>query len=184
MIRNFSEPRTRAIVGGTGLVLLVGLTVCGVLIGWRYLPGFLGEWIGTLIGAMTSPFLLEASFAVIGLCIVVALNHWRWKRSGSEWVCLDQLDGRELPRDLPDHARWAVFPGDPPPGEEPTLQAQAEGAMAIGDHAQAAECLAAMPPADLQRPETLVLRRDLARATGRSRLAEELDRQLQTRPRD
>ena len=158
------------------MVVLLGIIVCAVLLGWGHLPGVLGEWVGTMIGAMTSPFLLEASFFVIGLCLVVLLNHWRQKRAGDEFVYLEQVEPAELAGNLPDHAKWAVYQEEPLPGETPSLLAQAEGAMAIGDFAAAAEHVAAMDEGELGLPGTLALRLELARATGREDLARDLEK--------
>jgi hypothetical protein len=169
------DERKRQIAVGAGILLGIAVVVCGALIGWRYLPGLLGEWLGTMIGLMTTPFLLEASFAVLGLSLVIFINHWRQRRTGDELMYLEQVDD---PDGLPEHASWAVFREPPLDGETPSLQAQAEGALAIGDFAAAAECLAAMSEQELKRPEILVLRRDLARATGRTELAAELECQI------
>jgi len=159
-------------------VALLAVTVCAVLLGWGHLPGLLGQWVGTMIGAMTSPFLMEASFFVIGLCIVVLLNHWRRKRDGDDFVYLEQVEPRDLTGDVPDHAKWAVYQEKPLPGETPSLLAQAEGAMAIGDFTAAAEHVAAMDEAELARPETLALRLELARATGKEELARDLEKRI------
>lgn len=162
---------------GCGIVAILAVTVCAVLLGWGHLPGLLGQWVGTMIGAMTSPFLMEASFFVIGLCIVVLLNHWRRKRAGDEFVYLEQVEPKDLPGgDVPDHAKWAVYQEMPLPGETPSLLTQAEGAMAIGDFAAAAEHVAAMDEQELGLPETLALRLELARATGREELVRELEK--------
>lgn len=164
---------------GSGILVLLTLVVCGVLMGWGYLPGVLGEWVGTMIGAMTSPFLLEASFFVIGLCLVVLLNHWRRKRDGDELVYLEQVADADAADSLPDHAKWAVYRENPLPGEIPSLLARAEGAMAIRDFAAAAEHLAAMEADELGLPATLALRHELARATGREDLARRISRELE-----
>jgi hypothetical protein len=167
--------RKRQIVAGGGILLVITVLVCGVLMGWRHLPGIWGEWLGMMIGLMTTPFLLELSFAVLGLTLVLMLNHWRQKRTGDELMYLEQVDE---PANLPDHARWAVFRDPPLPGEEPSLLVQADGALAIGDHQAAAECLAALPEDQLKQPEALALRLELARATGKADLAEALESQL------
>lgn len=180
MTRIETDNRLKQIVWGAGIVLVIAVAVCGTLVGWRHLPGILGEWIGTMVGVMTTPFFLEASFAVIGLCVVLALNHWRMRKSGDELVYLERVDGPDLPPDLPDHAKWAVFRDEPLPGEVPSLQAQAEGAMAIGDHVQAGECIAAMGAEELKQPGALAVRLALAKATGRDRLAGELERELKS----
>lgn len=154
---------------------MVTVFVCGVLTGWRHLPGIWGEWLGMMIGLATTPFLLELSFAALGLTLVLMLNHWRQKRSGDELMYLEQVDD---PGSLPDHARWAVFREQPLPGEEPSLLVQADGALAIGDHQTATECLAALPEEQLKHPEALALRLELARATGKADLVEKLESQL------
>ncbi len=169
------DERTSQIAVGAGILVAVMLVVCGILIGWHYLPGLLGEWVGFMVGVMTTPFLLEASFVILGLTVVVAINGWRRRRAGDELVYLEQVEG---PDDLPEHAKWALYRDLPLDGEVPSLQTQAEGALAIGDFESAAECIAAMPESDLKRPEVLSLRLELARATGRQQLVAHLEREL------
>ena len=178
MTRADDDNRGRQLAVGVGILVFLTIAVCGVLIGWRYLPGLLGEWIGTMIGVMTTPFFLEASFVVIFLTVVVAINSWRRKRDGDELVYLEQVDGPDLPPGMPEHAKWAVYRQQPLAGEIPTLQEQAEGALAIGDFDSAAEAIAAMTEAELKIPETLALRIELANATGRSALAGQLETEL------
>jgi hypothetical protein len=172
------ENRGRQLAVGVGILVLLTVAVCGVLIGWRYLPGLLGEWIGTMIGVMTTPFFLEGSFVVIFLTVVVAINSWRRKRDGDELVYLEQVEGPDVPPGMPEQAKWAVYRQQPLAGEIPTLRAQAEGALAIGDFDSAAEAIAAMTGAELKTPETLALRIALAKATGRSELAGQLEAEL------
>lgn len=174
-MKNPANERTTQIIVCAAILLALTSVVCGLLIGWRYLPGLLGEWTGFMVGVMTSPFFMEASFAVIGLTIVLAINHWRQKRAGDELMYLEQVDDAA---GLPEHAAWALY-RDPLAGEVPPLWVQAEGALAIGDHETAAECLAALPEEDLKRADVLAVRLDLARATGMSELAAQLERELQ-----
>jgi hypothetical protein len=169
------DDRRRQIAAGAGILLAITAIVCGGLIGWRHLPGLLGEWLGLMIGIVTTPFILELSFAVLGLTVVLALNHWRQKRTGDELMYLEQVDE---PGNLPEHASWAVFRDPPLTGEEPSLLVQADGALEIGDYQTAAECLAALPEDELKLHEALSLRLKLARATGRADLAEKLDAQF------
>jgi hypothetical protein len=171
------DERRRQIVAAGGILLTITVLVCGALIGWRHLPGILGEWLGTLIGVMTTPFFLELSFAALGLTVVLMLNHWRQKRAGDELLYLEQV---EEPGNLPDHAKWAIYSKPPLTGEEPSLLAQADGALAIGDYRMAAECLAALPEDQLQQPESLAIRLGLARATGKADLAEKLEARLRS----
>ena len=178
MMRAVEENRAKQVVTGVGIILVLALLVCGALAGWGYLPGLLGEWIGTMIGVMTTPFFLEASFIVIGLTVVIAINHWRQTREGEEFVYLEQIEDAEVPEGMPDQARWAVYREKPLEGEVPTLREQAEGAVAIGDFESAAEFIGAMPESDLKLPEILGLRIALAKASGKERLAAELENEL------
>ena len=178
MTRADDDNRGRQLAVGVGILVVLTLVVCGVLIGWRYLPGLLGEWIGMMIGVMTTPFFLEASFVIVGLVLVVALNSWRRNREGDELVYLEQVDGPDVPAGMPEHAKWAVYRQQPLEGEVPTLRAQAEGALAIGDFDSAAEAIAAMSGAELKTPAMLELRIELAKATGRTALVEQLEAEL------
>jgi hypothetical protein len=168
------DERRSQILACAAILLTLTLAMSGLLMGWRHLPGLLGEWTGFIVGIMTSPFFMEASFAVIGLTIVLAVNHWRERKAGDELMYLEQVEDAA---GLPEHAAWALY-RDPLAGEVPPLLVQAEGALAIGDHETAAECLAAMPEEDLKRADVLKVRMDLARATGRSELADRLENEL------
>lgn len=169
------DERARQIGAAAGILLLLGLVVCGTLLGWRRVPGLAGECLGFVIGVMTTPFFMEASFAVVGLTLVLAINHFRRERAGDDFIYLERVDDET---ELPEHASWAVYQEEPLVVELPALQVQAEGAMAIGDHEAAAECFAAMSEEELKQPETLALRLQLARATGREELARRLEDQL------
>jgi len=155
------------------LLLLVGLLIVG-----RLIPGFVGEYLAWISGVLTTPFLLEATFIILGLVIVVALNLWRQKRDGDEFVYIDQVDGPDVPEDLPDHARFVVQGDKLAKCEEPALLTRAEGAVAVADYEQAAALIAAMTPDELRQPAALRLRLDLARATGRTERAERLEREI------
>lgn len=180
MTRADEDNRVRQVAVGVVILVSLTLAVCGALIGWRYLPGLMGEWIGMMIGVMTTPFFLETSFVIIGLMVVFAINHWREKRDGDEFVYLEQVDGPDVPAGMPEQAKWAVFRDKPLAGEVPSLQEQAEGALAIGDFESMAESIGLMSEADLKRPETLALRLELAKATGREGLAAQLENELRT----
>ena len=172
---SMTNEQKRQVAIGVAILLTIALVVCGLLLWVPHVPGFLGEWLGFMVGVVTTPFLLEISFGLFGLTLVLLINHLRQNKSGDELVYLEQV---EDPAGLPEHASWAVYRDPPLAGEEPSLQAQAEGALAIGDHQTAAECIAAMPETDLKQPETLALRIELAKATGRGDLAAEVEAQL------
>jgi hypothetical protein len=144
-------------------------------------PGLLGEWLGVLAGIISTPFLLETTFVVLGLVIVVSLNGWRRTRDGDEFVYLEQVKGPDLPNDLPDQATWAVFKEMPLPGVMPSLLERAEGAVAIGDFESAAALIATMNHAQLAEPGVLEVRISLAQASGKTELAVRLERELAAR---
>lgn len=172
------DERVRQVAVGAIILILLAVTVSGLLLGWRLLPGVLGEWVGTMIGIATTPFFMEASFAILGLVTVITLNHWRMAREGDEFVYLEQVTGADVPTDLPDQAKWAIYPNKPLDAEILPLLAQAEGAFSIGDFATAAEKISAMSPEELKHPDTLSLRLELAKATGKIELASQLENQI------
>lgn len=82
---------------GIAAAILLGLSVLIVLalMGWRHLPEIWADWIGMLVGIMSTPFFLEASFLFIGLTIVVAINHHRQKKAGDDFVEVEVKDSQE-----------------------------------------------------------------------------------------
>ena len=170
-----TNEQKRQIAIAAAIFLAIAVVICGLLLWVPHVPGFLGEWLGFMMGMATTPFLLEISFALFGLTLVLVINHLRQTKAGDELVYLEQVNE---PAGLPEHASWAVYREPPLAGEEPSLHAQAEGALAIADHETAAECIAAMTEDELKLPQTLALRIDLAKATGREQLAAELEAQL------
>lgn len=86
----------------TFLAIIVGV----VLMGSRFLPGVFGEWLGMMVGLMTTPVFLEISAFLIGLMVVFGFNHWREKRAGDEFVDLEEVADRPVgaSTDEPDHA--------------------------------------------------------------------------------
>lgn len=177
MVRLHDE-RVKQVAIGASILIVLTVVVVGLLIGWRKLPGLLGEWVGMMIGIVTTPFFMEASFAILGLVIVIALNHWRQHKDGDEFVYLEQVAGPDVPKDLPDHAKWALYRQPPLEVERPTLLVQAEGAFAIGDYPAAAEWIGAMSRDELKQPATLRLRLELAEATGRVDLMAQLQDEI------
>jgi len=152
-----------AILVATTAIRLLGL-----------IPGFVGEVFAIFAGFLSTPVFLEISFFILGVLIVLAINHWRHKREGEEFVYLDEVKGPGAEK-LPAHAKFAIFPETPLPPETPSLLTQAEGALAIGDFEAAGEAVAAMDDAELAKPETRALRIALARATGKEELARRLE---------
>ncbi len=87
-------------IGESGMQILVGglvmfvitVSTVGLLVGWRVIPGWVGESFGMVAGVMSTPFFMEASFAVIGLMAVLGLNSWRRHKNGDEFVTLEVDD--------------------------------------------------------------------------------------------
>ncbi len=175
---NFQDERVKQVGIAATILMTLTVVVTSLLLFWRLLPGLFGEWVGTVMGILTTPFFMEGTFAILGLMLVIFLNHWRQHKDGDEFVYLEQVTGEDLPKDLPDQAKWAVYRDKPLETSDIPLRDRAEGALAIGDHSAATEALAAMDPAELDEPEVLALRRDLALATGKTDLAEEFSRRL------
>ena len=86
------DPRVKQVLIALAILLCLTALIVTALVGWRQLPEVWADWIGTMVGIMSTPFLLEASFIFIGLAIVVALNHWRQKRAGDDFVELEVKD--------------------------------------------------------------------------------------------
>jgi hypothetical protein len=172
------DERVKQVTIGVSIIVVLTTVVVGLLLGWRLIPGLVGEWLGTMLGIMTTPFFMEASFVILGLVIVIALNSWRQHKDGDDFVYLEQVTGPDLPRGLPEHATWAVYREKPLPAEPPSLLAQAEGAFAIGDYPAAGEWIAAMAHDELKHLATLKLRLELAKATGKTELVPQLKEQI------
>lgn len=167
------DERVGQVIIGAGILAAVLIVSTAIrLLG--LMPGFLGEVFAMFAGLLSTPVFLEISFFILGVLIVLAINLWRHKREGDEFVYLEEVKGPEA-KDLPDHAKFAVFPETPLPPETPGLLTQAEGALAIGDFEAAGEALAAMEEAELAKPETRELRIALAKATGKEELAHRLE---------
>lgn len=173
--RNDDDPRGWQLAIGLGILALLILTVPAFYIVWRFVPGVLGEWLGVIAGVMSTPFLLEISFVVLGLIIVVGLNQMRQKRAGDEFVYLEQVNDPSAPADLPDRSKFAIYRDRPLPGAKPALVDEIEGALEIGDHEQAGRLLAEMDDNELKKPAILALRLRLARETGKHDLARRIE---------
>ncbi len=76
------------LVGGT-ILLVVAVVVISLLLFWREIPGVLGESVGKVVGIMSTPFFMEASFVILGFFIVVGLNTWRRHKEGDEFVAIE-----------------------------------------------------------------------------------------------
>lgn len=89
---NARDQRNRQIVWAAVILIGLGLVVSTTLLFGRKLPGLWGDWASMLIGVMTTPFLMEASFFLMGISIVALVNHYVEKRDGEEWVNMDRFE--------------------------------------------------------------------------------------------
>lgn len=169
------DERVKQVVVAATILMSLMVAVAGTLLGWRLLPGVFGEWVGTVIGIMTTPFFMEGTFIVLGLVTVITINTWRRQKDGDEFVYLEQVTGPDVPSDLPDQAKWAVYREMPLPAVALPSLAKAEGALAIGDFQAATEWIGAMSHEELQSPDALKVRLELAKATGRNDLIQSLE---------
>lgn len=173
--------RKKQVVIVAALFVVITTVAVSLLLGWRHVPGLFGEWLGVFAGLISTPFFLEASFVVLGLLIVTSLNSWRRSKEGDEFVYLEQVNGPDVPADLPDQAKWAIYREKPlPPGDLTRLE-QAEGAVAIGDFETAAALVAAMSHEELANDGVTEVRLALAESAGKTALAEKLRAEIARR---
>lgn len=83
------ENRGKQILIGAAILSTISVVVVGFLMGWRFVPGWVGESLGTVAGVLTTPFLMETSFFLLGLTIVIGLNARRRRRTGDEFVTIE-----------------------------------------------------------------------------------------------
>lgn len=178
----FRDERTRPILLGAGIILGVGLLLILLWMG-TFLPGAAGEIISQILGTMFTPIFLEFSFFFVGVVVLILVNTYQRKRDGEELVYLDEVKGPDVPGDMPDKARFAIYEQPPLPGEVPSVLDQIEGALAIGDLEQAATMLADLDEEVLHHPRVLFLRLDLAKKTGHDELANTLEAQIAALPK-
>ena len=92
---------------------ILGAVVVTVIVLW-YSPTareVVGEASLTIFQIVTAPFVLETSLAVLGLCIVMAINHYRQQREGDGWVYLQKQEpSSDVSKDIedPPHRHDAV----------------------------------------------------------------------------
>ncbi len=172
------DPRRLQLIIGLGILAVLVLCVPSFYIVWHYVPGFMGEFLGVLAGIISTPFLLEACFLILGLIIVIGLNNIRMRRNGDEYVYLEEVEDPGAHANLPARSSFAIYKDRPLDGGEIAPLDAIEGALDADDPAQAAEWLAALDDDQLRQPACLALRIRLARATGKTDLADRLEREL------
>lgn len=91
------ENRGKQILVGVAILCVVAVGFVSLLIYWRQIPGWVGESIGTMVGIMSTPFFMEASFVILGFLIVVGLNTWRKHKDVDEFVSIEENDDETPP---------------------------------------------------------------------------------------
>jgi hypothetical protein len=72
---------------------IIASVMIGLVALWaaRFLPGSLGRIFAWIFHVLTTPIILEISFAALGVVIVLAIAH-RAEKNADEWVEMDFPD--------------------------------------------------------------------------------------------
>lgn len=156
MMRSDGKRAKQIAVGGC-ILLALTVMICGMLLGWRYLPGLFGEWVGLMVGLVTTPVILEVFFVILGLTVVVVINHWQRIRDGDELVYLEPESGGR--------------------SEAGRLE-RAKICMAAGDFETAASLVEDISASGAEIPEVLMLRIAVAKSQGDGEQVAKLEGEL------
>jgi len=85
-----SMSRTRQLINAFLIIAAVIFGIIGLWAG-RFLPGPLGSICAQIFHIVTTPIILEISFGILGILIVLALAHYHEKHA-DEWVEMDVPD--------------------------------------------------------------------------------------------
>lgn len=173
----FSQAQRKSLAVGIGLLLAASAII--LLLWWAsYLPGFAGEFFSMVLGFMFTPVVLDISLFIIGLSLVLWLNKVRLARDGDEFVYLEQVDAPEV-AGLPAEARTAIYQDPPAVLVDHPEFAAIEGAIELGDFAEATDLLMELDDEVLDDPEVVALRYALARKQGHAETADLLRERLE-----
>lgn len=89
------DERFKQVLIAMAILLGVSCGVVGLWLGWMHIPGPLGEFVGMIVGVMSTPFFLEASFVTLGILIIMLVSAVQRQRDGEEFVTPEQLQARE-----------------------------------------------------------------------------------------
>lgn len=176
----FTPAQRKSLQVGLGLIFGAAVIIAVIWMG-TYLPGFAGELFSMLAGLMWTPLVLDASLLLIGLILVLWINKIARAREGDEFVYLEQVEGPDVPADLPPDSRSAVFADEPPPRDHAPALAAIEGALQLNDPSEASRLLFELPQDSLEEPEVLALRIRLARLQGHDETAQKLLEELRVK---
>lgn len=174
-----NSAQRKSLATGFGLILVVAAIIVLIWLG-TYLPGLPGEIFSMIAGIMWSPVLLDLSLFLIGLTLVLWVNHIRRKGDGDEFVYLEAVEGPDIPDDLSAESRSAIFRHRPEEPDRSIALAAVEGALDMGDLQTATELLLEVPEEELDLPDTLALRIRLAELNGDENSARRLRKKRKT----
>jgi len=89
------DERVKQVLIAAAVLAGVACGVSVLLLGWRRVPGVLGEWLGMIVGIISTPFFLEGSFVILGVLLVMVVSAVRRHREGDEFVSREELQNRE-----------------------------------------------------------------------------------------
>jgi hypothetical protein len=109
-----------------------------------------GESALTIFQIVTAPFILETTLALLGLLIVLAINHYRQQKEGDGWVYLQKQEpspAADTGAMDPPHRHEAVVWGEKPaPFDEAATELEVvEGYVDLGLADEALKELASLP---------------------------------------
>ena len=123
-----------------------------------------GKAVKNLVGLLATPFILEATTALVGLTIVVLWNQWRIQQEGDGWVYLAKTEPDaarvEAGADKAEHRLAAVVVSEWPDAEldfEARL-AVAEGYLELGLGREALEHLSLLSAEEQAHEKAAALR--------------------------
>jgi len=102
------DERVKQVAIAVGILLAVACGVVGLWLGWMRIPGPVGEFVGMVVGIMSTPFFLEASFVIMGMLILMVVNAIQRQREGDLFLTPEELDARDR------QAAPAAGPAEPP----------------------------------------------------------------------
>lgn len=70
-------------------LIVASLFIGSIITAWQVsdtAKELLAKSFFTMAGTLATPFILETSFAIIGLVLVLVFNEWRRLKDGPDWV--------------------------------------------------------------------------------------------------
>jgi len=98
------------------------------------------ETTRTVLGILCTPFILETTSIIVGICILMGIRHYQDKREGDGWVYLatQEPEDKTLPRALTERLQSVVLTEKPSePDDNASRRAVIEGYLELGMAAQA-----------------------------------------------